>query len=90
MNWWSAALVASALLWAPRLAEACAVCFSATDEVRDAFIVTTALLTALPLLLIGSLILWLRHRFLRQATQSTPSPAQRRPSPTSDSQVQIP
>ena len=77
VKWWSAAVVASAILWAPQQSDACAVCLSATDEYRDAFMITTALLTALPLLMIGSLIFWLRQRFMRLERQSEPWPAPR-------------
>ncbi len=52
----------AALLLAPGLAHACAVCFSASDEYREAFTFTTALLSLLPLLLIGSVIGWLIFR----------------------------
>ena len=56
-------VVATAMLLVPHLAAACAVCFTGrADETRIAFIVTTGLLTALPVLLIGSLIWWLRRR----------------------------
>ncbi len=75
VKWWSAAVVANAILWAPQLSDACAVCLSATDEYRDAFMITTALLTALPLLMVGSLIFWLRQRFLRLEQQSGRWPA---------------
>ena len=52
-----------ALVLAPEIAAACSVCFSGrSDETRVAFIATTALLTALPLLLIGTLVWWLRRR----------------------------
>jgi hypothetical protein len=58
-----AAMISTAVLLVPRLAAACAVCFTGrTDETRTAFLVTTGLLTALPILLIGSLIWWLRRR----------------------------
>jgi hypothetical protein len=57
-----AALIALGL--APRLASACAVCFSGRDETRAAFLLTSILLSALPLLMIGSLVWWLRRRAL--------------------------
>ncbi len=48
----------------PGIAEACAVCFQAkTDASRIAFIATTAFMTALPLVLFGSVVYWLRRRF---------------------------
>jgi hypothetical protein len=57
--------LAAALLAAPGVAEACAVCFSATEENRMAFLVTTGLLTVLPLAILGGIGLWLR-RHLRE------------------------
>ncbi len=52
-----------AVLLMPQFAAACAVCFTGrADETRIAFIATTGLLTALPMLLVGSLIWWLRRR----------------------------
>lgn len=55
-----AAVLAAALL--PETAHACAVCFSATDENRQAFLATTAFLTLLPLGMVSGAGLWLRHR----------------------------
>ncbi len=54
----------STTIWlVPKMAYACAVCFTGrADETRTAFIATTGLLTALPILLIGSLVWWLRRR----------------------------
>jgi len=58
-----AVMISTAVLLAPRLAAACAVCFTGrADETRIAFLATTGLLTALPILLIGSLVWWLRRR----------------------------
>jgi len=58
-----AVMISTAVLLVPRLAAACAVCFTGrADETRVAFIATTGLMTALPLLLIGSLVWWLRRR----------------------------
>ena len=66
MNSYLARAVALAVLLAPDIAAACSVCFSGrSDETRVAFIATTALMTALPLLLIGSLVWWLRRRALQ-------------------------
>lgn len=48
-----ATLLAAAILVSPSTAWACSVCFSATDENRQAFFDTTVLLTMLPLLIIG-------------------------------------
>ena len=54
-----------ALLLAPQLSQACAVCFSSNDQNRLAFAVTTVFLTVLPLVMIGSFVLWLRQRVFR-------------------------
>lgn len=59
-------LAGLALLVAPRIAAACSSCFQGrSDETRVAFIATTVFLTALPLVLIGSVAWWLRRRSLR-------------------------
>ena len=63
MRVWFAAAIALALVSAPQLSDACAVCFSGRDENRQAFTITTALLTGLPLLMVGSVVYWLRLRF---------------------------
>jgi hypothetical protein len=55
----SLALVLSSA-WA-RTATACAVCLSATDQTRDAYWATTALLVLLPPLLVGAMAIWLRR-----------------------------
>ena len=58
-----AVMISTAVLLVPRISAACAVCFTGrADETRIAFIATTGLMTALPLLLIGSLVWWLRRR----------------------------
>ena len=59
-----APLIVGLLVVAPRLAAACSVCSAGRDEEnRIAFIVTTAFMSLLPLLLIGGLVFWLRGRF---------------------------
>ena len=51
------------LAWTPRASWACAVCTSGTeDSNRLAFILTTALLSFLPLLMVGGIVWWLRRR----------------------------
>jgi len=60
---------------APQISEACAVCFSGRDENRLAFILTTILLTALPLIMIGGMLLWLRRRSVRQQLLMRDEPA---------------
>jgi ABC-type spermidine/putrescine transport system permease subunit II len=48
----------------PSIAEACAVCFQArTDDTRIAFIVSTAAMTFLPLVVVGGLAWWVRRKF---------------------------
>ena len=46
-------------------AEACAVCFSGSDETREAFTLTTVFMSALPLTMIGSIVGWLVWRVRR-------------------------
>lgn len=55
-------------LWAagmtlPSSALACAVCFDATDENRQAFVDTTILMTALPLLLMAAGGYWIYRQY---------------------------
>lgn len=81
------ALAVAALVVAlPRIAEACAVCFTGrSDETRQAFISTTVFMTGLPLLLIGGVIWWLRRRTLQleaayqQAQTAAAPPAASKP-----------
>ncbi len=55
--------LAMVTLLVPGIAAACAVCFTGReDEARIAFLATTGLLSALPIVLIGSLVWWLRRR----------------------------
>jgi hypothetical protein len=64
---WSLACTA-ALLLVPELARACPVCMGgAEEEVRKAFIITTAFLSACPLLMVGALVWWLRRVFRASA-----------------------
>ena len=44
------------------VAQACSVCFSATEENRFMFIATTGFLTFVPLILVGSFVYWLRRK----------------------------
>ncbi len=55
-------VVASALLLVPEGAQACSVCFSGTDETRMAFLLTAILMTAAPLVMVGSLAYWIYRR----------------------------
>lgn len=55
--------VALPLLLAPDAAQACAVCFAGkADGARIAFIATTGLLTAMPFVLLGAGLWWIRKR----------------------------
>ena len=54
------AVVAVAVL--PEAAHACAVCFDASDENRQAFLISTAFLSLFPLGMVGGTGLWLRKR----------------------------
>jgi hypothetical protein len=57
------ARIALALMLAlPRIAPACSVCFSGRDESRTAYVLTTVLLSLLPLALVGGFLLWMRAR----------------------------
>ncbi len=51
-------------------ADACPVCFSAKDETRLAFYFSTALLSILPLSMVGGVIFWIRTRFKRVPPQT--------------------
>ena len=70
------ALAASVVaLLLPRAALACSVCFSGPDESRTAFLMTTVGMSALPLVLIGGVIWWLRRQVnaaRREAEQRAP------------------
>jgi hypothetical protein len=69
-------LAVALVLWAPDTAEACAVCGAGRDdETRTAFIGTTALLSVLPLALVGGFAWWLRRR-LRALDEPAPIPAE--------------
>ena len=47
----------------PDVAHACPVCFDSRDENRQAFLATTALLSLLPLGMVGGVGLWMRKRY---------------------------
>lgn len=55
-------LVAAALLLGPRALFACPMCFDPRAENRVAFATTAAVMTLLPLGMVGALALWLRRR----------------------------
>lgn len=56
------ALVVTAALFTAKGARACSVCFVAEEETRVAFLVTTGLLTLLPLAFAGGVVWWLVKR----------------------------
>jgi hypothetical protein len=61
----------------PGAASACAVCFDTTAENRMAFMVTTVILSLLPLGMVGGAGVWLRKRSREQDEQERgeqPSP----------------
>lgn len=74
------ALVGALVLCTPGLALACPVCFSAKNEAsRVAFLGTTVFLTALPLLMVGGVVMWL----MKQAEAAGRAEAEQ-PSPPVD------
>jgi hypothetical protein len=68
------ALVAVGVL--PDAAHACAVCFDGPGETRQAFLVTTAFLTFLPLGMVAGAGAWLRSRARRTESESNEQPQQ--------------
>ena len=60
-------LAGSLFVLVPELARACAVCGAGADEdaSRIAYLVTTIVLSALPLVMLGGFLLWLRARARR-------------------------
>ncbi len=59
---WIPLLVVAFLALLPDVVYACAVCFDARDENRQAFLATTAFLSLLPLGMIAGAGLWMRKR----------------------------
>jgi hypothetical protein len=71
-------LVGLAVLAAPSVVLACAVCMSGRDDETElAFRVSTGLMTLLPFVLVGSLGLWLRKRFREVAEEEARLAAER-------------
>ncbi len=81
MRLWLSMGVVIAVWLAPQLSDACAVCFSARDENRQAFTITTAFLTGLPLLMVGSLVFWLRRRIHQHEQPAEPWTTSETPTP---------
>ncbi len=78
MRLWALALALIAIVLQPEVAHACAVCFDGPGETRQAFLVTTAFLTLLPLGMLGGAGAWLRSRARRaeaEAAQDQPPQA---------------
>jgi hypothetical protein len=74
-----APLFAAALLAAPRLAEACAVCGAGREEVaNNAFLWVTIFLSVLPLSMFAGfgVFIWLRVRARQRALEAARIPAQ--------------
>ncbi len=59
---WIPLLVVAFLAVFPDVVYACAVCFDARDENRQAFLATTAFLSLLPLGMVAGAGLWMRKR----------------------------
>ncbi len=65
--------ITAALAWllSPAAAQACATCFTQYGgDTRIAFIATTAFMTGLPFLLLGSVGWWLRRRYHRLQSEA--------------------
>jgi hypothetical protein len=56
------AFVAVTVAWLADSASACPSCASPLEENRQAFVDTTIFLTAVPLMLVGGMIWWIRRR----------------------------
>ena len=56
---------------------ACPVCGFGQDKARGAFIVTTGIMTVVPLTLIGGVLVWLRQRSLRANNDQIRPPVDR-------------
>ncbi len=56
--------IAAGLLMSPQWALACAVCGAGPEESRDAFMYSTIILTALPLMLLFGGLYWLRSAYM--------------------------
>ena len=74
MSRWLAILLVLALGALPEWAAACAVCGAGVedDQSRVAYLLTSAVLSVLPLALFGGFLLWLRQRARRQRGVEAP------------------
>lgn len=50
------------LLLTTMKADACPVCFAAEEDTRGAFLLTTAFLSCLPWLMVGTFVRWYRNK----------------------------
>lgn len=87
---WASWIAVCLVLAAPRIAEACAVCSAGReDQTRTAFIIGTAFMTALPMVLVGGMVWWVRKKTLEAQELEAPAreldPAPERPSRASSS-----
>jgi len=75
-QWWVVAVVAivALALWSGD-ADACSVCFDPKEQKRAAFMITTILLTSLPLVGVFGVILWLR-KLAASSDNVAPPPAE--------------
>ena len=55
-------LIVLSILHLPNTAFSCAVCFSGTEESLQAYYLTTALLTLLPVLMVASIGYWIYRK----------------------------
>ena len=67
--------VATAVLLAPRVSEACAVCSFRDDGTQKGFLIGTLVMTLLPFAVIGSILLVVRRRLRRAAAAAATQPA---------------
>jgi len=74
MRRWLPVLVLLAVSAVPNLAAACAVCGAGVDDdqSRIAYLLTSALLSVLPLALLGGFLLWVRRQHRRQSGVEAP------------------
>jgi len=63
----------------PRIAPACSVCFAARDQTDSTYAFTTALLSAVPLVMFGGFFWWLRRRSRALELEAERTPLSRQP-----------
>ena len=62
----AAVLFAAVIATWTQTAEACSVCFSATEATREAYYLSTAFMMLFPFVLLGALLYWLRRAASRR------------------------